>query len=582
MTVPEEPDRLDPVPSTSTEPVVDSPAGAAEAAAATPATEVPAAGPAPAAPTAPAPRHGGLRGVLEGFVATLHRIPHPPARSKRGLFIGAVLVAGFGVTLAVGGVVAIGWTETADFCGRCHTMDPELKAYEVSPHREVTCAECHVEPGITGWVKAKIAGTRQLVEVMLNTYPTPILPPNHDELPSTQDTCVKCHDVEALIRKGGPVRLKLNSRYQKDEPNTRDLVAVVLRPAGFGGDSGTRGVHWHIDSDVEYLSADPRAQTIDFVEVTSPDGAKEQFIAARAVNVSTDVQPDIDHMLSTTEPRRVDCITCHNRVGHGTPGVDQAIDDSIDVDAVSQSLPYVKRESSTILKTEYASVADGHAAIDGLRGFYEAQYPLVAKGDAGTIDRAIDSLKVTYDLIATPAMRVTPTTYPNNLGHQTAPGCFRCHDGAHYKVVDGALTNETIPASCATCHTYPQIGSTESGVMIGQRPESHGDRLWVFNHKSEATSSDPTGTTCGACHTRTYCENCHSTSVAKVSHEDMMLNHGNISREVGVATCAYCHQPSYCAQCHAEKVMPDPYGQDAPLNELYPIASPSAAPSAAP
>ena len=33
----------------------------------------------------------------------------------------------------VGGVVAIDWTETPDFCGRCHTMDPELKAFVVSP-----------------------------------------------------------------------------------------------------------------------------------------------------------------------------------------------------------------------------------------------------------------------------------------------------------------------------------------------------------------------------------------------------------------------------------------------------------------
>jgi hypothetical protein len=565
MTLPEEPAPIVPAEPQNGEPLASTP-------------EAPGADAILPAAAIAAPRRGGLRGVLERAVGSVRRIPHPPAQSKRGLFIGAVLVAGVGIAIAVGGVVAVQWTETADFCGRCHTMDPELKAYETSSHREVSCAECHVEPGLAGWVKAKINGTRQLVEVMLNTYPTPILAPDHAELPSTQDTCVKCHDVEALIRNGGPVRLTLQNRYRKDEPNTRDSVALVLRPAGFGGTSGTRGVHWHIESDVEYASADPRAQTIDFVEVTGVDGTKEQFIATSAVGISTDVQPDIDHLKASEPLRRVDCMTCHNRVGHGVPGVDQAIDDGIDAGHVSQSLPYVKREASAILKTEYASYADADLAIDGLSGFYEAQYPLVAQGQSDQIGRAIADLKLTYRLIATPPMRVTAATYPNNLGHQNAPGCFRCHDGAHYKVVDGSLSNETIPSSCATCHTYPQIGSTESGVMIGQRPETHSDRLWVFNHRTEVASSDPTGTTCGACHTKTYCENCHNTSVAKVSHADMTFNHGKISAEVGVATCAACHQPSYCAQCHADKVMPDPYGQDSPQSGLQPSVAPSPSP----
>ena len=67
----------------------------------------------------------------------------------------------------------IQWTETADFCGRCHTMAPELEAYHAGSHRDVACGECHVEPGIAGWVKAKLAGTRQLVGVVTGTLPHP-------------------------------------------------------------------------------------------------------------------------------------------------------------------------------------------------------------------------------------------------------------------------------------------------------------------------------------------------------------------------------------------------------------------------
>ncbi len=517
-----------------------------------------------AAASAETPRqHRGLRGAMG---RTLSRIPHPPLRSRRGLFLVAFMGGAMAVAMTVGGVVAVQWTETADFCGRCHTMAPELKAYELSVHRDVTCAECHVEPGITGWVKAKLNGTRQLVEVILGTFPQPIPAPEHGMLPSTQDTCLKCHTMTSLVANGGPVNLILNTRYAKDEPNTAQSVALVVRPNGFGDtpDANARkGVHWHIISDVEFWHEDPQAQTIDLVEVKNPDGTSEEYIARRAVEVSTDVQPDIDHVKETQSQRRMDCITCHNRAGHAIPGVDQSIDSGITAGAISQRLPWVKSQSSDLLNQEYASVEDANRAIrDGLTAYYDTNYPLVAQNNADLIDRAVRRLQATYDLVATPEMRVTADTYPNNLGHQTAPGCFRCHDGAHYKVVEGAVTDETIPSGCATCHTFPQIGSINSGVLIGQRPESHTDRLWVFNHRDSVSTVDASKTECGQCHTTTYCQNCHNTKAVQVPHSDMVFNHGNIAREVGTQTCAFCHQPAYCTQCHSDDVLPNPYPQD--------------------
>jgi nitrate/TMAO reductase-like tetraheme cytochrome c subunit len=483
----------------------------------------------------------------------------PPLRSRRGLFILVVLMAGFGSAITVGGVVAVQWTETADFCGRCHTMGPELKAYEMSPHREVPCAECHVEPGVQGWIKAKFNGTKQLLQVLTGTFPEPIPAPDHADLPPTAVTCVKCHDILPLVANGGPIKLVLQDRYRKDEPNTRDTVALVLRPAGFGGDSETKGVHWHIASNVEYVRADERAQVIDLVSVSEPTGEPEVFIASNQVTSSSDVQPDIDRLLEDGTVRRMDCIDCHNRVGHGIPSIDQSIDSSITAGRIEQQLPYIKREGSDRLSTEYASIEDADQAIEGIRDYYVQEYPLVSKSRAGQINTAINDLKVTYRLVATPEMRVTAATYPNNIGHQTAPGCFRCHDGAHYKVVDGALTDETIPSSCATCHTFPQIGATESGVLIGQRPKSHDDRLWVFSHKTEVTSVDPSQETCGACHTRTYCENCHNTPAVKVPHDEMVFNHAAVVKETGALACALCHQPAYCSQCHSNDVLPNPF-----------------------
>ena len=187
--------------------------------------------------------------------------------TARGRFIVLVLVAGFGSTMTVVGVAAVSWTETADFCGRCHTMGPELKAYAMSPHREVACAECHVEPGAVGWVKAKLNGTRQLIGVLTGRS-------RPRSRPRTMPTCRRppTPACAATTRSrsspnGGPVTLVLQDKYREDEPNTQSTVALVIRPAGFGGEVVARGVHWHIDSEVDYIAPDPRAQKIDYVRI---------------------------------------------------------------------------------------------------------------------------------------------------------------------------------------------------------------------------------------------------------------------------------------------------------------------------
>ena len=45
-------------------------------------------------------------------------------------------------------------------------------------------------------------------------------------------------------------------------------------------------------------------------------------------------------------------------------------------------------------------------------------------------------------------MRVGWGTYPNNIGHEDFPGCFRCHDGDHSTPQGEAITQD-----CGACHT---------------------------------------------------------------------------------------------------------------------------------
>jgi nitrate/TMAO reductase-like tetraheme cytochrome c subunit len=467
-------------------------------------------------------------------------------QSRRGLFALLLVLGGAGFIAVFASVSLIHWTETADFCGRCHTMAPELQAYEAGPHKNVACAECHVEPGITGWLKAKINGTKQLIEVVLGTFPTPIPPPEHSDMPSSADTCEGCHGVTRDAVK----TLKTETVYTEDEKNTAQFVGLMIRPGGGNPFDVARSVHWHVLRTVHFYSGDPRDQTIDLVEATQPDGSIATYMSLAKVKDTGDVVPDVEAVQTSDVKTRMSCYDCHNRAGHDIANPRTGIDSALTAGTVDKTLPYVKREAMRILYGSYDSVGAADAEADKLPAFYQTNYPLVAASQSKQIAAAVSEIKVLYRLTATPEMKVSAKTYPNNLGHLDFPGCFRCHDGAHYKVVGGQLTQSVIPSTCDTCHTFPQIGPAVASLPLGEPPSTHTDALWVFNHKTVATSIDPGTQSCGTCHAKDYCVNCHSTGAVTVDHDEMATNHAAVIRRQGNSACAYCHQPVFCATCH--------------------------------
>mgnify|MGYP003336633136 CR=1 FL=1 len=58
-----------------------------------------------------------------------------------------------------------------------------------------------------------------------------------------------------------------------------------------------------------------------------------------------DVEPEIAALRGTETARTMDCLDCHNRIGHGIPTINDAVDSAIDQGQISASLPYVKREA---------------------------------------------------------------------------------------------------------------------------------------------------------------------------------------------------------------------------------------------
>ncbi len=463
-----------------------------------------------------------------------------------------VVVAAVAAGFTFGTMESLAWMETGDFCGRCHTMGPEIEAHERSTHQAVECAECHVGEGLLGLAKAKIGGLRQTAKLLLGSYARPIPPAAHG-LPSANETCGRCHDP---ARKRDDL-LVTRSHYVDDEQNTEQRIALVVRLAP-NGQKETSGIHWHVLSKVEYIARDPndeRALEIEWVGVEKRDGSYEQFISKATIQVSEQAGQRAVELRRAADSKRMSCYDCHNRVGHEFTTPERALNQALAAGRISQAVPFVKKRGLEAIARRYDSDADADAAIRGLAISYHAEYPNVYLENAEGLWRSLETLAVIYRETSYPEMSAAPDDYPNQLGHTDSAGCFRCHDGGHYKIVDGRLSDEAIPSRCSTCHTFPSVGDRLTAAPLGKPPLSHEKPLWVFEHKAVATATNPANTACGACHSQNYCTNCHASGARSVKHDDMFFNHAAVIRTAGQQACNYCHQKPFCARCHAESAL---------------------------
>ncbi len=459
------------------------------------------------------------------------------------LLAGFVAVVAAGVTFS--GTQALTWMETPEFCGQCHTMTPEVAAHEESAHAGVECAQCHVGAGIVGLAKAKIGGMRQMLELVLGDYARPI-PPAADKMPPASETCERCHDparerADLLITR---------PHYQEDQANTPQQVGIVLRLSHEPG-KATEGIHWHVLSKVTFSASEDGA--VPWVHVERPDGTQLEFIEGSAVEMSAQAGERAAEFRGGPNVHQMSCYDCHNRVGHDFPSPGQAIDVAISENHIDGGIPFIKKNGLELVTSRYDSIAAFDRALRQLEQTYSRDYPFLYLERPQAMRDAFAWLRKIYLESDHPAMNAQSKDYPNLLGHTKSTGCFRCHDGGHFQIVNGQLTKDAIPSSCSTCHTFPSVGQA-SLAPVGQPPSSHRDPIWVFKHKEAAGATNPTTANCAACHSQSYCQNCHASGVKNVRHDQMLVNHAQVIRQAGRESCNYCHQKPFCARCHTKGI----------------------------
>jgi nitrate/TMAO reductase-like tetraheme cytochrome c subunit len=331
---------------------------------------------------------------------------------------------------------AVEHMETPQFCGAtCHTMSPEFAAYQGSPHSRVECVECHVAPGVGGWIDSKASGVRQLVETVMHSYPRPIPSAlESNRLVPARATCENCH----WPQKFAGVRLRVFSKFAEDEANTRSET-VLLMLVGGNRISGIHGAHFGPGVHIRYAAVDARRQTIPWVEYRNTDtGDVHTFL-------SSDAPPDSNAALPRFD---MECVDCHNRPTHTFDLPERAMDRALALGDIPVTLPFIKKEAVGLLKANYATSTEAGTKLPAtLLSFYQQNYPDLYSRRSNDIQQAGRAVLAIYNRNVFPDLKVSWGTYPNNLGHTDFPGCFRCHDGAHT-----AGNGKTITQDCNTCH----------------------------------------------------------------------------------------------------------------------------------
>ncbi len=374
----------------------------------------------------------------------------PEHRSRFVILVaGVTLLITLVATLTYRGVE---FMESVTFCGKtCHSvMQPEHVAYLGSPHARVSCVECHIGPGANWFVKSKLSGLRQVFAVAFNTFSRPIPTPIHNLRPA-RETCEQCHWPEKFH--GDKVFIKRH--YESDEENSELTNVLILKVGGGSAESGfAEGIHWHmsLENEIHYIS-DEKREEIYWIRSKNPDGTVREY-------VMEDFEMPAD-FLETQEIRRMDCMDCHNRPTHTFQSPGFAVDEAIAAGHISQELPFIKREAMKAIRADYASREEAAEEIPArLASFYRKELAGSDWADSDELRRAADAISDIYLRNIFPDLEIGWGTYPNHIGHEESPGCFRCHDEEHT-----TASGEFISQDCDNCHSLLAWEESEPEIL---------------------------------------------------------------------------------------------------------------------
>jgi hypothetical protein len=359
---------------------------------------------------------------------------------KKALLVGFVSLVSI-MALGTFGYEAYHFTDSTNFCATvCHeVMAPEAISYSNSPHSNVNCVKCHIGPGASWFVRAKISGLRQVYGVLTDSYSKPIESPVQNLRPA-RDTCEVCHKPDKFHGS----KMVVRKHFEYNQENTETITANIIYIGG-PSESGqaSSGVHWHVDpeNEVRYRFTDRERHNIVEVVQKTPDGEIRY------------IKDGFEGSDEEGEWRVMDCLDCHNRPTHIYELPEKAVDESMASGKLDSSIPWLAKESLRTLLETVPSENTEELIKDKLIAIYTEDHPDDLQTMVDDLDAIAIELTDILERNVFPAMKIEWGTYKSNLSHFDGDdelgtvGCFRCHDDEHQSE-DGHYIDQ----DCDKCH----------------------------------------------------------------------------------------------------------------------------------
>lgn len=270
------------------------------------------------------------------------------------------------------------------------------------------------------------------------------------------ESCIECHPLTSLpaskerIRPYQAVIARMPSRTieinLRLKPTSQRTLSELTEPAG---------IDWHMDPANRISFVEDAKGKVLWIESESPKNGKHTYLSI-----------DTSRAVSELEalPRRsLSCTGCHNRLAHDfSPKT--AMANAVNVVPATTATTVIATDVTTTAATSVAAMA----------------VPAMAQTQEASLG---------FDA----------SHYPNQLGHLTDLGCFRCHDGRHRSTRGTILSSD-----CATvCHSEPRVVAEVAPVA----PIWASPARW---HVGDLPNLTPEV----IAHSRLLCNDCHSQSHA--------------------------------------------------------------------
>jgi len=406
--------------------------------------------------------------------------------------IGTVAAVGVAiVAVALMGAAGIaGWeySNSNAFCAAmCHNVHPEeIAAHKQGAHARVNCVECHMGRNSTLHLMALKPTHAKELWGMIVGYDRPI---TSGTLRPSREACESCHDP--AVEHHDSVAVKV--QYGTDPLSSESRTKIVLHTGMDAVRTGyTKGIHWHIQNEVRFVSPDPQRREIPWVEVVKADGTKVAY---------TDAETKLSApQIAALPARPMACYDCHNSVGHPFPNPATTVDEAIRTGKIDRKLPNTKARAVALIDKlpEITGETEARAAkIDAL--IAEANGKADAAAEFKPAEQKFNTAMREILLAASFREKgFSWKSFPNHTGHADTPGCFRCHDGKHFND-----KGEVIRLQCTLCHALPEVTRENGkGSVASLLPEKAGERQPESHQRANfmRTHADDVGPECEACH----------------------------------------------------------------------------------